>query len=47
MKRLLILLTCLFIVLAGFSQPAQDKAKLEKERQEIQKGDPGYSIELQ
>jgi murein hydrolase activator len=36
MKKLLIIITCFFIVLSGFGQLANEKAKLEKERQDIQ-----------
>jgi septal ring factor EnvC (AmiA/AmiB activator) len=37
MKKLLLLLICFLSVTALFAQPAQDKARLEKERQDIQR----------
>jgi septal ring factor EnvC (AmiA/AmiB activator) len=37
MKKLLTLLVCFLCVCSAFAQPAQDKAKLEKERQDIQR----------
>src|SRR5215212_3174116 len=37
MKRLLIIITCFFIIQCVEAQPAQDKARLEKERQDIQR----------
>src|SRR5688572_33470844 len=37
MKKLLILLSCFLIVHLAQAQPAQDKAKIEKERQELQR----------
>ncbi|MBO9682417.1 MAG: peptidoglycan DD-metalloendopeptidase family protein [Flavisolibacter sp.] len=36
MKKLLIIITCFLTVLSGFGQLANEKAKLEKERQDIQ-----------
>src|SRR5215212_4478522 len=36
MKKLLILLICMITLQRAYAQPAQEKARLEKERQEIQ-----------